>query len=330
MTGEALLDMAVELAGAPPLPGEPGLRPRADDAHDDAGEGQGHERDEGQLPGDREHHDRDADDGQRGVHELGQCLLERLLDVVDVVRRPRQDVAALPGVEVAQRQAVELALDLRAEGVDDVHRHPVEQQPLHPHEDGRGEVHGEHDGDDGAERAEVHALPRDGAGRPGHRRHVLTGGVVPPGDPGDDDVHRVADETRGEDVEGDVADDEHDDERERQARGGEQAGEAQRRRPERPGGARGRAAGGVGADEALELRDLVVADRGVQVGAVGTVGASGTVGAPGAAVGGTAGDAAEPGLRHGPPPGTPRWPGTSVTWRAGRRASPRRRPGRRP
>ena len=47
--------------------------------------------------------------------ELRERLLQRLLDVVDVVRDAGEDVAALAGVEVVQRQPVELLLGVVAE-----------------------------------------------------------------------------------------------------------------------------------------------------------------------------------------------------------------------
>ena len=53
----------------------------------------------------------DADDRQQRRDELGQGLLERLADVVDVVGDAAQQVAARVRVEVAQRQAAELRVD---------------------------------------------------------------------------------------------------------------------------------------------------------------------------------------------------------------------------
>ena len=48
--------------------------------------------------------------------ELGQALLERLADVVDVVRDAAQQIAARVGVEVAERQAAELLVDVAGAG----------------------------------------------------------------------------------------------------------------------------------------------------------------------------------------------------------------------
>ena len=64
-----------------------------------------------------EHHDQHADDGEDRRDQLGQALLERLADVVDVVGDAAQDVAARLAVEVGERQAAELLVDaLRAAG----------------------------------------------------------------------------------------------------------------------------------------------------------------------------------------------------------------------
>ena len=67
---------------------------------------------------DREHHDQHADDGQQRRDQLGQALLERLADVVDVVGDAAQQVAARVAVEVAQRQPAELLVDVAAQPVD--------------------------------------------------------------------------------------------------------------------------------------------------------------------------------------------------------------------
>ena len=58
------------------------------------------------------------DDRQDGRDDLGEALLERLPDVVDVVRDPAQRVAAGVGVEVPEWQPAELPVDVRAEAID--------------------------------------------------------------------------------------------------------------------------------------------------------------------------------------------------------------------
>ena len=81
------------------------------DGHDQ----QGDDREEGADP---EHHEQDADHREEGGDQLGQALLERLGDVVDVVGDAAQDVAARLAVEVGEREAAELHVDAPAEPVD--------------------------------------------------------------------------------------------------------------------------------------------------------------------------------------------------------------------
>ena len=80
--------------------------------------GTAQQRDDRQDRADREHHDQHADDRQQRGDELGQALLERLADVVDVVGDAAQQVAARVAVEVAQRQPGELLVHVAAEPVD--------------------------------------------------------------------------------------------------------------------------------------------------------------------------------------------------------------------
>jgi hypothetical protein len=115
VAGEHLLDVAVEPAGGGPLRDELRLRPLADpgghpDRHRD-----GHHGDDRQQWGDPEHHGQHADDGQQRGDQLGERLLQRLGDVVGVVRGPAQHLAARLLVEVGQRQPGQLALDVLAQ-----------------------------------------------------------------------------------------------------------------------------------------------------------------------------------------------------------------------
>ena len=64
MPGEGLLDVPVQLTGVPPLGSEQLLGLGADDPDHHAGQRQGDQRDQRQLPGEPEHHEDDADDGQ--------------------------------------------------------------------------------------------------------------------------------------------------------------------------------------------------------------------------------------------------------------------------
>ena len=67
----------------------------ADDAGDNPRQRQRDERDERELPRDDEHHRADSDHCEKRLNQLRERLLERGLDVVDVVRDTREDIAAL-------------------------------------------------------------------------------------------------------------------------------------------------------------------------------------------------------------------------------------------
>ncbi len=92
--------------------------------------------------------------------ELGQALLERLGDVVDVVGDPAQDVAARLAVEVGEREAAELHVDAPAEAVDGPLGDAGHDVGLGPAEDRARDVDPDRDEEDGAQRAEVDALAR--------------------------------------------------------------------------------------------------------------------------------------------------------------------------
>ena len=68
----------------------------------------GEQRDDREDRADRQHQDQHADDRQERRDQLGQALLERLADVVDVVGDAAEQVAARVVVEVAERQPAEL------------------------------------------------------------------------------------------------------------------------------------------------------------------------------------------------------------------------------
>ncbi|SIH04924.1 Uncharacterised protein [Mycobacteroides abscessus subsp. abscessus] len=218
--------MAVDLAGVLPLRFEPLLRLGADDPGDDRRERKRDEGEQRELPGHDEHHHADADDRQRRLDELGERLLQGLLDVVDVVRHPRHHVTALPRVEIPQRQTVDLAFDVLTQSVDHAHDEGVEDVALRPHEHRGDEVHEEDDDDDLAERGEVDALSRHHSGGGEHVRVVVaalrtcagddvldvrSGGQLSADDAGVDDVHRLAEHLGGDDGEDDRADDKEDD-----------------------------------------------------------------------------------------------------------------------
>ena len=149
--GVHLLDVAVERAGRRPLGGELLLRAADDeDGHDERGR-HGQERDDRQERADRQHHDQDADDREQRGDQLGQALLERLADVVDVVRDPAQQVAARVAVEVAERQPAELLVDVLAQPVDGPLGDAGHDVALHPAEDRAHDVEPEQERDHAAE-----------------------------------------------------------------------------------------------------------------------------------------------------------------------------------
>ena len=70
--------------------------------------------------------DKYPDEGQDRRDDLGERLLHRLLDVVDVVRDPAEDVAPRVAVEILEGQAGKLEVDIPAQPVDHAGR------PLRP------------------------------------------------------------------------------------------------------------------------------------------------------------------------------------------------------
>ena len=242
-----LLDVAVERPGRCPLGDELLLRTARDhDRHRD-GQRDGQQRDHGEDRADREHHDQDADDGQQRRDELGQALLERLPDVVDVVGHPAQQVAAGVRVEIAQRQAGELLVDIAAQAVHRPLGDTGHDPGLSPREDRAEDVHAREQPEDPREGSEVNAL----TGRHGHaREHVgelrLSAGPQPGdrlllGHPGrdlladdaiEDDVGRVAEDLRAEDREEDADHGETDHENDERRLGAQPAEQASERRSE--------------------------------------------------------------------------------------------------
>ncbi len=102
--------------------------------------------------------DQHPDDREQRRDELGQALLERLADVVDVVGHAAEQVAARPAVEGLEWQATELRIDVGAkpehgplrDAGHDVGLHPGEQRAQHVHPD-------EHE-QDACEGVEIDAL----------------------------------------------------------------------------------------------------------------------------------------------------------------------------
>ncbi len=133
------------------------------------------QRDDRQQRADPEHHRQDADDRAQGGDQLGQGLLERVGDVVDVVGDTAQRVAARMAVVVAQRQTGELQVDVPAHPVDGPLRDAGHDVRLPPGEDGARDVDRGDEQQHVAERLEVHAV-RHGQAREQVRLLRLAGG----------------------------------------------------------------------------------------------------------------------------------------------------------
>ena len=98
------------------------------------------QRDQGQLPGHDEHQRQHADDGEQRGDQLAEGLLHRLLQVVDVVGDPAQDLPARLPVEVGQRQPGQLGLHLLAQPEHRALDHRRGQPALEQRADGRAHV----------------------------------------------------------------------------------------------------------------------------------------------------------------------------------------------
>ena len=177
VAGVHLLDVAVERPGRGPLRDELLLRAARDEHGDDDRDRHRQQRDDRQDRIDREHQDQDPDDGQQRGDQLGQALLERLADVVDVVGDPAQDVAAGMAVEVLERQPAELLVGLAAEPVDGPLRDAGHDVGLSPAEDRAQQVDTRQQQQDLAERPEVDAV----AGRQVHARRACRRAGSDPG-----------------------------------------------------------------------------------------------------------------------------------------------------
>ena len=228
VAGVHLLDVAVERARPRPLGDELLLRPTGDQDDDEHRHRHRDQRDHGEQRADREHHDQDADDGQDRRDQLGQALLERLADVVDVVGDAAQDVAARLAVEVRQRQAPELLVDALAEPVHGPLGDAGHDVRLGPREHRADDVDEGRQQQDPGQRGEVDALAGDDARHVGEhvglvglalgvqRRDGLldggAGGDLQADDAGEDQVGRGRQDLGAEDREEHAADGQEDDE----------------------------------------------------------------------------------------------------------------------
>ena len=231
MPGERLLDLPVQLAGVAPLRDELPLRAPRDRPRHPRRQRHGQQRDHGEQRGDHHHHHEHADHRQERGQQLAHRLLQALRDVVDVVGDPAEQLAAGPGVDVAQREPVQLVLHVPAQRGDRALHDAVEQPALQVRQQRRRHVdrHDEHQHP--PERGEVHAraghdvlrLDQGRCGvvsrgaRVGRRLGRREAGGQPAAEhAGEDDVRRVAQHQRSDDVERDAGDaeDEHDDDAE--------------------------------------------------------------------------------------------------------------------
>ena len=186
------------------------------------------QRDDRQQRADPEHHQQDADDRAQRGDELGERLLERVRDVVDVVGDAAQRVAAGMRVEVAQGQARQLGVDIAAHPVDRPLGDAGHDVGLAPGEQRADDVDGRDEQEGVPERGEVDARAgrRDGQAREQVGLLGLTGGAqrihglllghargdLLADDTVEDDVGRVAQDLRADDGAGDAQDGERDDE----------------------------------------------------------------------------------------------------------------------
>ena len=120
----------------------------------------GEQADRRQQRADGEHHDEHADDREGGGDQLGEALLQRRRDVVDVVGHAAEDIAARVLVEVLEGQPGELLIHAPPQAVDGALRHPCHGVLLHPGEDGARKVDGDQRQQDALQGAEIHAVAR--------------------------------------------------------------------------------------------------------------------------------------------------------------------------
>jgi hypothetical protein len=160
VAGEDLLDVAVHLAGHPPLVGELDLRALRDLERDVEGHRHRDDRDEREQRADRQHHDQHTEDREHRPHDLREALLERRGDVVDVIRHLRDHVAARRVVEEAQREPPELAIDVLAQPEHRPLRDPRHQVLLRPPERRADQVDDREGREDPSDPRVVHARAR--------------------------------------------------------------------------------------------------------------------------------------------------------------------------
>ena len=239
--GEGLLDDSVELAGVLPLLDEELLRALGDRRREGDRDGDRHQGDEREHPGDAEHHRDHGHDGEHRGEQLAEGLLEARLDVVDVVRHPAEQLTTWLTVEVGQRQPVELGLDVLAEGEDGALDHRCEQPAGEPLQERRDDVEAHDEEEHLPESGEVDAHTGDDI-HPGQQvgQLALTTGAQALDDrclartrrqPGpevalEDEVGRVAEDLRPDGAEDHADHRQHDDDQDQPPLGSEPADDA--------------------------------------------------------------------------------------------------------
>jgi len=247
VSGEGLLDDAVELPGVLPLLNEELLGALGDPLREKHGDRDRHEGDEGEHPRDAEHHRHHGDDGEHRGEQLAQRLLQAHLDVVHVVGDPAEQLTTRLAVEVGQGQPVELGLhvgtQLEHRPLDDGRQEPA-REPL---EERRDDVEPHDQEQDVRERGEVDTHSRDDV-HPGEQVGELALAAAPePGDHGflarprgqpraeeafEDEVRRVPEDLRPDRAEHHARHGQDDDEQDGSALRPKPRHEALRRRGE--------------------------------------------------------------------------------------------------
>ena len=143
--GDAVADLVVAALGGPLEPDRHDDQRRHD--HDDGDEGQPH------IGGEEE--DGDDHHGQALNGELGQAVLQELLEVLDVAGHPAHDDAGLLLGEEVEGEALQVAEDGDPQVVHDPRGQPTGDPDLAPLRDGRDDHRDQVDGGDEDDQTEV-------------------------------------------------------------------------------------------------------------------------------------------------------------------------------
>ena len=160
VAGERLFDLTVERADVLPLRDKTLLGTLADPRGHDDRQWHRDERDHGEQRRDHDEHHQHADRGQRRREHLTQRLLQRLRDVIDIVRDPAEDLAVGLAIEVRERHAHQLRIDIAAQALHRALHDVIEDVALQPHQDRSPDVEREREGQDLEQRIEVDATVR--------------------------------------------------------------------------------------------------------------------------------------------------------------------------